>query len=131
MRTIKFDSEEINVLKEIILLGNSQYDNDFPEISKLILSKIRIEIFHFPKKELQVLRSYCSNWMNNNDVLIDELRKKYLGGNTIDYENISEEEIESLQKINLVFSIKSKLFSEKYITFKNVLDKINKNYNEI
>lgn len=126
MRTIKFDSEEINVLKEIILLGNSQYDNDFPEISKLILSKIRIEIFHFPKKELQVLRSYCANWMNNNDVLIDELRKKYLGGNSIDYENISEAEIESMQKINLVFSIKSKLFSENYITFKNVLDKINK-----
>ncbi|WP_394776834.1 hypothetical protein [Flavobacterium sp.] len=126
MRTIKFDSKEQNVLQEIILLGNSQYDNDFPEISKLILSKIRIEIFHFPKKEIQVLRSYCANWMNNNDELIDKLRKKYLDKNNIDYENISEVEIESMQKINIVLSIKSKLFSKNYITFKNVLDKINK-----
>lgn len=124
MRTIKFKIEELLVLKEIILLGDSQYKNNFPEISKLILSKIRIEIFHFSKEEMQVLKSYCSNWINNNDELVDELRKKYLEEKNIDYVNISEFEKEKMQKISIVFSIKSKLFLESYITFKKVLEKI-------
>lgn len=124
MRTIKFEIEELPILKEIILLGDSQYKNDFPEISKLILSKIRIEIFHFSKKEIQVLKSYCSNWINNNDELVNELREKYLDNNSIDYVNISEFEKEKMQKISTVFSIKSKLFLESYITFKKVLEKI-------
>jgi len=124
MKAIKFNTEELPVLKEIISLGNSQYENDFPEISKMILNKIRIEIYHFTKKELQVLRSYCSNWINNNDKLIDELREKYLDAHSIDYENISEFEKEKMNVISLVFSIKSKLFSEKYISFKKVLEKV-------
>jgi hypothetical protein len=124
MRTIKLKIEELPVLKEIILLGDSQYKNNFSEISKLILSKIRIEIFHFSKEEIQVLKSYCSNWINNNDELVDELRKKYLEENNIDYVNISEFEKEKMQKISIVFSIKSKLFLESYITFKKVLEKI-------
>lgn len=124
MKAIKFNTEELPILKEIISLGNSQYKNDFPEISKMILDKIRIEIYHFTKKELQVLRSYCSNWINNNDELIDELSEKYLDTHNIDYDNISEFEKEKMIVISLVFSIKSKLFSEKYITFKKVLEKV-------
>ena len=49
MITIKFDTQEREILKEIIALGNSQYKNDFPEIGKVIYNKIRIEIFHFRK----------------------------------------------------------------------------------
>ena len=124
MRTIKFDVEELKVLKEIILLGDSQYKNGFPEISKLISSKIRIEIFQFTKGEIQVLKSYCSNWLNNNDELVDELTEKYLNKSNIDYLNISEFEKEKMQKISVVFSIKSKLFLENYITFKKVLEKV-------
>ncbi|WP_298141193.1 hypothetical protein [Flavobacterium sp.] len=123
MRTIKFDKEEREILKEIISLGNSQYKNDFPEIGKFIFNKIRIEIFHFDKKEVQVLRSYTSNWINNYENLIDELREKYLGKENIDYENITVTEREAMHKISIVFSIKSKLFSEKYITFRKVLEK--------
>lgn len=124
MRTIKLDPIELPILKEIILLGNSQYENDFPEIADFILSKVRIEIFHFSKKEIQVLKSYCSNWINNNDELVDELRKKYLENDNIDYKNITEFEKKEMQKISIVFSIKAKLFLKSYITFKKVLEEI-------
>ncbi len=123
MITIKFDTQEREILKEIIALGNSQYKNDFPEIGKVIYNKIRIEIFHFDKKEIQVLRSYISNWMNNYDMLIVELREKYLEKELIDYSIISEIEKENMKKINIVFSIKSKLFNKNYITFKNILER--------
>ncbi|WP_281233820.1 hypothetical protein [Flavobacterium gelatinilyticum] len=124
MRTIKFDPIELSVLKEIIFLGNSQYKNDFPEIADLILSKVRIEIFDFSKKEILVLKSYCSNWINENDELIDELRKKYLENDDIDYKNIKELDKKHMQKISIVFSIKSKLFLKSYIAFKKVLEKV-------
>lgn len=123
MITIKFDTQEREILKEIIALGNSQYKNDFLEIGKVIYNKIRIEIFHFDKKEIQVLRSYISNWMNNYDMLIVELREKYLEKELIDYSIISEIEKENMKKINIVFSIKSKLFNKNYITFKNILER--------
>lgn len=126
MRVVKFNKEEREILKEIIDLGNSQYKNDFPEISKVIFNKIRIEMFHFEKKEIQVLRSYTSNWINNYDVLIDELREKYLNKKITtveDYEIITEVEKESMRKISVVFSIKSKLFNENYITFNKILEK--------
>ncbi len=122
MRTIKFTSEELPVLKEIIELGNAQYDNNFPEISKVILNKIRIEIFTFSVKELQVLRSYSANWINDNDNLIDNFRDKYLVPKIIDCEKVTQPEKETMKKIDLVFSIKSKLFREKYISFKGVLE---------
>ncbi|MBC7522972.1 MAG: hypothetical protein H7239_00810 [Flavobacterium sp.] len=124
MRTIKFDAEELQVLKEIILLGDSQYANSFPEISKLINSKIRIDFFQFTKQEIQVLKSYSANWLNNYDELVDELREKYWEKTNIDYMSISEFEKEKMKKISTVFSIKSKLFLESYITFKKVLDQI-------
>lgn len=124
MRTIKFEHKELTVLNEIIKLGDTQYKNDFPKISKCILNKIRIEIFQFTKKEILVLSSYCSNWINNNDELINSLREKYLENSEIDYDNISEFEKEKMEIISFVFSIKSKLFSEKYISFKKVLEKI-------
>lgn len=124
MRIIKFDTKELQVLREIILLGDSQYDNGFPEISKLITSKIHSDFFLFTKREMQVLKSYCSNWLNNYDELIDELREKYLEKTKIDYLSISEFEKEKMKKINTVFSIKSKLFLESYITYKKVLDRI-------
>lgn len=123
MITIKFDTQEREILKEIIALGNSQYKNDFSEIGKVIYNKIRIEIFHFNKKEIQVLKSYISNWMNNYDMLIVELREKYLEKELIDYSIISEVEKENMKKINIVFSIKSKLFDKNYKTFKNILER--------
>lgn len=123
MITIKFDTQEREILKEIIALGNSQYKNDFSEIGKVIYNKIRIEIFHFNKKEIQVLKSYISNWMNNYDILIVELREKYLEKELIDYSIISEVEKENMKKINIVFSIKSKLFDKNYKTFKNILER--------
>lgn len=124
MRTIKFDTDEKVILKEIIDMGNSQYNNHFSEIGTYIFNKIRIEIFHFDKKEIQVLRSYTSNWINNNDILIDELNEKYLKNQNINYENISKYEKDAMNKISIVFSIKSKLFLEKYITFKKILKNI-------
>ena len=123
MITIKFDTQEREILKEIIALGNSQYKNDFSEIGKVIYNKIRIEIFHFNKKEIQVLKSYISNWMNNYDILIVELREKYLEKELIDYSIISEVEKENMKKIIIVFSIKSKLFDKNYKTFKNILER--------
>lgn len=123
MITIKFDTQEREILKEIIALGNSQYKNDFSEIGKVIYNKIRIEIFHFDKKEIQVLKSYISNWMNNYDMLIVELREKYLEKELIDYSIISEVEKENMKKINIIFSIKSKLFDKNYKTFKNILER--------
>lgn len=123
MRTIKFDAGENEILKEIISLGNSQYENYFQDIGKFIFDKIRVKIFHFDKKEVQVLRSYTSNWINNYENLIDELSEKYLGKEKIDFENITAKEREAMHKISIVFSIKSKLFSEKYITFRKVLEK--------
>ncbi len=124
MRTINFKNEELPILKEIILLGDSQYTNDFLEISKLILSKIRIEIFHFSTKEIQVLKSYCSNWINNNEELVDYLSEKYLNNMDTEFANISDVEKENMRKISIVFSIKSRLFLKNYISFIKVLEKI-------
>ncbi|MCF6133546.1 hypothetical protein [Flavobacterium wongokense] len=123
MRTIKFNPEEIKMLKEIIVLGESQYDNYFGETSKVILNKIRIEIFHFDKKETQLLKSYTSNWINNHDEILEELRVKFLVNKNPDYNAISETEKEYMRKISMVFAIKSKILKESFITFKEVLEK--------
>lgn len=61
--------------------------------------------------------------MNNYDILIVELREKYLEKELIDYSIISEVEKENMKKINIVFSIKSKLFDKNYKTFKNILER--------
>ena len=121
MRTIKFNNEEVETLKEIIELGESQYENYFGETSKVILNKIRIELFHFDKKEMQLLKSYTSNWVNNHDKIVEELRLRFLVEKNPDISNISEQEREIMRKISLVFEIKSKLLKEKFISFKEVL----------
>lgn len=124
MRTVKFDQEELPIIKEIIALGNSEYENDFPEISKIILEKINIGIYSFSKKELQVLKSYSSNWLNKNNKLINELIDRYLQTPNVDCVNVPEFEKEKMFKTSLVFSIKSKLFLESYISFNEVLERI-------
>lgn len=124
MRTIKFNSEEVKTIKEIIELGESQYRNYFGETSKVILNKMRIEIFHFDRKETQLLKSYTSNWINNHDENIDELRIRFLLNKNPNDNNISENDRELMRKISIVFGIKSKLFKEKYISFKEVLEKV-------
>ena len=54
MRKIAFRENELLSLIEIIKLGNSQYENEFPKIGELILNKIKIEIFTFSTKEIQI-----------------------------------------------------------------------------
>lgn len=124
MRTIKFSLEERKTLKEIIDLGESQYQNYFGETSKTILNKLRIEIFHFDKKEILLLKSYTSNWINNYEEKIEELRIKFLINKVDNISSITQSERELMSNTSKVFDIKSKLFKEQYITFKEVLDSV-------
>ena len=121
MRKLKFTSEELPIIKEFVVLGNSEYENDFPEVSKLILNKLRIEIYHFTNKETQVLKSYCSNWINNNQEIINSLTEKYLYNKITNFKNITENELIMMKKIDIVYTIKSKLFLKKYLMFESVI----------
>lgn len=122
MRKIKFNNEEVKTLKEIIAWGESQYESYFGETSKNILNKIRVAIFHFDKKETQLLKSYTSNWINNYKETIEKLYEKFLIEKNPDFNNMSEGKRELMCKINIVFTLKSKLFKEVYISFKEALE---------
>ena len=70
------------------------------------------------------MKSYTSNCINNHDENIYELRIRFLLNKNPNDNNISENDRELMRKISIVFGIKSKLFKEKYISFKEVLEKV-------
>ncbi|SNA87662.1 hypothetical protein FI146_620003 [Flavobacterium psychrophilum] len=126
MKNIKFIEAEKTSLIEIIRLGNSQYDESFSKHGESLLTKIEVENYEFSNKELLVLKSYTSNWINNNAAQIDSIFEKYWNKNVNNYLNIEENERIEMRKIDLMFSLKSKLFSKKHKTFENVFEKIEK-----
>ena len=88
----------MKTLKEIIALGESQYESYFGETSKNILNNIRVAIFHFDKKETQLLKSYTSNWINNYKETIEKLCEKFLIDKNPDFNNMPEDERELMCK---------------------------------
>jgi hypothetical protein len=123
MRTLNLKASEILIIIEMIRLGDSQYENYFREIPSDIVAKLNLEHYTLTSKEIQVLRSYCSNWINNNECIINELTEKYIYNKKADFSNVTLEEVQLMNKLDVVYSIKSKLFLKKYLMFGDVLDK--------